>query len=144
MSEEQQIENWKDHLSKETQEVSASFELKKEVHDWVELERGLNGDGDYVWHFSTHHNQRIFPQNMKRVREIIVTFLSKSIPEEIKVDYYPSPDDWEKKVETVKANGIGKLWNYDEDLLNRHLPKILELLNKEIVYYAERKRRTGL
>lgn len=135
MSEGNNTEAFIDHVKKDTNLVKSSVDLKTEKFGWTEIEHGLTDEGDYVWHFSNHHKHRRFPNDLTTIKRIIVTYLSKAIPEDIKKLVIDPPSDWEKKVLTVKAFGFGKLWNYDvliDEANNKYIPKIGELISEEI------------
>lgn len=132
MSEEKQVEEFKTHLKGNSSLVKAVGDYKTEKFDLLEVEHGLDVDGNYVYHFTSWHKARPFPQDQTKVTQIIVSYLNKSIPDSIEIDFYPSPDSWDKKVITVIARGVGKKWNYNEKNLIKTLPIIGELISSEI------------
>lgn len=140
MTTQKQLDQANDHLKKETNLVKPMVELKAEKHGWVEVEHGETEDQDYVWHFSDHHAQRTIPEDQQKCIQIIATYLSKVIPEDIEVTCLPSPDGWEKKVISVKAHGMAKKWNFDEEEMTRYLPKICELISEEIEQNVKRRK----
>ena len=128
----------KEHASGDPQAVG-TFKLKEVKIGWAEIQHGLNQDNDYVWHFSTHHPKRVFPPDFTIISRAIVTYLEKVIPNGVKRDFFPPPENWEKKVITVVARGLGDQWNFDEESMGKYLPKIAEYINEEIDnYYTKR------
>lgn len=122
-------------LDQDTNLVKAAVDLKTEKFGWTEVEHGLTADGDYVWHFSNHHRHRTFPQDLYKIKQIIVTYLSKLIPDTIQVICLDPPSDWDKKVITVKAKGFGKTFNFDalmSTLHDKNLKIIGDMISTEI------------
>ena len=114
MDKKRQAKILKEHIKTDEQKVSPKCSLKKEKIGYVELEHGLNDEGDYVWHFSPYHRAKPFPENVHILLRIIKTYLLKCIPSETTVDVYPPPSSWDKKVISVLARGLGKKWNFNE------------------------------
>jgi len=106
----------------------------KESHGMVDMEHGSNTDGDYIWHFMPKHHSHKFPDDLSKIYQVLVTYLNKIIPEDVKVDVYPPLKDWEIKLVTVVARKIKKKWTYDYDDMKKYLPiicgKITELMVK--------------
>lgn len=127
-----QVDSWRNDLKGEVYVVESSVNLKTEKFEWCELQHGLTNEGDYVWHFSSHHPRRLFPKNQDHILRIIVTFLDKVIPDDVVKSIFPSPADWDKKVITVKAIGFGKKWNFDQDKINGANAEIGLRISKEI------------
>lgn len=136
---QKQVDSVNEHLRSETQVVQAPANLKKEKFGWLEVEHGETDKGDYVWHFSDYHHQRKFPKDQKKILEIIVTYLDKVIPDNITKDVFPTPESWDKSVITVRANGIAKKWNFDEEAMTKPLKKIGELISEEIEKHVTRR-----
>lgn len=97
-----------------------------ENYNLLEVEHGLNDQGDYVWHFSNRHPARMFPQKLDAIVKIIKEKLSTVISDSTTVDVFFSPADWDKKIITVVARGVGKLWSFDEESMTKRLPEIGE------------------
>lgn len=108
-----------------------THDLKKEEKKWVEVSYGPMGD-DYVWSFSSFHPRKTFPKNLQTLLSIVVTYLSKEIPESVKVDCIVGSPDWEIRPITVIAHGVAGKWNFDESNMTKHLDTICELMSEEI------------
>lgn len=119
----------------------AGQNIKKFEHRWVVVEHGLNEDGDYIWHVSQHRRERPFPEKLDLFWQIIANYLDKVIPGDVKVKMDKPPGDWEIKVLSVRALGIGKNWNFDEDDMSTPLEAMCDHLSNEIDKVNPRKRR---
>jgi len=137
---EDQVKVFKEHLKSDNQVVKPIGEFKKEYNEFVELEYGLTADGDYVWHFASHRRERPFPSDPTKFCQYIKTYLDVKIPSDVRVDVLFSPPNWDKKVISVIARGLGKKWNFDEDIYIKQLPKICDLMNEEIKRITPRRR----
>lgn len=127
-----QVDTFKEHLKSDNQSVKPIGNFVKTSYGFVEVENGLTDDGDYVWHFSSYHPARPFPPNPELFLRIIKTYLEPAIPSDVTVDVMLSPSSWDKKVISVLARGIGKKWNFDEELINKPIKKITDLMTEEI------------
>ena len=115
-----------------TNKVAAIADLKEEKVGWCQLEYGYDQNGDYVVHFSSHHEKRLFPQNLDYIYKVIIGYLDKVIPADLKKDFFPSPENWEKKVITVKVIGAQKAWNFQEDDVVKQLHEIGKIIDQEV------------
>ena len=119
----------------------AGQNIKKYTHRWVQVDHGLNEQGDYIWHISQHRRERPFPDNLNLFWKIIANHIDKVIPDDIKVKMDNPPSDWEIKVMSVRALGIGKNWNFDEDDMEKPLEAMCDHLSDEIDKKNPRKKR---
>ena len=106
----------------------AGSDVKTEQHGYVEVTHGLNGSGDYIWQFAQLKKQRPFPDDLRFFYDQISKGLDPLF-QGIEWVMYPPPSDWEIKIISVKAKGVGKLWSFDEDEMGKPLPNICKILS---------------
>lgn len=101
---------------------------------FVEISYGTVNN-DFCIHFTTWHPSRLLPTDETITRQTIVTFLHESIPDNLEVEYHPSPTTWDKKLISVIVKNVG--WNFDETKVVESIQvvgeKLTEIINKNSI-----------
>lgn len=130
-----------DNLNKGKPElVQAAAALTTKQHGWCEVQYGYDADRNYLVHFTSHHDQRPFPQNLDTIYKLIIGYIDQVVPKELEKDFFPSPETWEKKLITVKIIKAGEAWNFDDAEMENQIAKVADLISKEIEKHTVRKR----
>lgn len=127
-----QVDAFKEHLKSDNQTVKPVGVFKRTEYKYVEVEAGLTDEGNYAWHFASFRREKPFPKDPVLFIRIIKTYLEPALPADSDVKVMLSPGNWDKSVISVIVKGIGKQWNFNEEMINKPIPKICELMNEEI------------
>lgn len=127
MNGQKQVDATNEHLSNKTNVVVAIANLTKIQSEWVEMEYGDADNGNFVIHFTDHHQQRTFPKSPK-LRQLIVNVITQEldslIPKEVHKNFLDTPEGWDKVLYTIK------LINYNSKSLSFREDKLVECLTK--------------
>jgi len=117
------------------QELSIPKEYKTERIGFVDVQYGLNNDGDFVYHFTPAAPTKPFPDDCRPlVNNIIRPWLEKSgIPTGTTFNIHLPPREWEIKLVTIVATGVGKKWNFDEESYTKYIPKICDEITENLL-----------
>jgi hypothetical protein len=102
----------------------------------IDVEHGYDVDGNYIWHISTNTEKRNIPESRPFLIDIINTYFKPRIPEGDVHVWFPNPE-WDVKVLTIKGMDLGKKWNFDEDRINKVLPAVCKILEKNLTVPRE-------
>ncbi len=112
------MEKFKTEDANTTQEVTAPGIIEVKCN-YVSVQYGLDSSGNYVWNYRSESPLKPFPNNISAFVAIAQKYLGPIVPEE-KMEVYPPNPHWDVKVITFKAVGVGKTWQFDEDLYSKH------------------------
>jgi hypothetical protein len=111
------MDNFKANDAETSQEVSAPG-IQERKCNYVSVQFGLDHSGNYVWNYRSESPLKPFPNNISSFVAIAQKYLGPIVPEE-KMEVYPPNPHWDVKVITFKAVGVGKTWQFDEELYSK-------------------------
>jgi len=112
--------------SGKTDSIKAAV-FTRQISGGVAIDHGFDGS-DYVWHIEPGP-RRQWKVTMDRVIYAIAKTMHGVIPDNVKVNIFKPYLDWEVKVVTFKAHGLGDCWNVTPKDITDLTLRLFEVLN---------------